>query len=107
MFVSGQLPRDPVTGAIAATEIRGQARQALENLRAVLEAAGSSLSQCLKLTCYLTRIEDMAAFNDVYRTFFGDTVPTRTTVEVSGLATGALVEIDAIAVSGDEPGGAE
>jgi len=106
VFVSGQLPRDPATGTITSTDIAGQARQALENVGAVLEAAGSSVAQCLKVTCYLTSIGDMPAFNEAYRAAFGDTLPTRTTVEVSALATGALIEIDAIATTNDGPGSA-
>ena len=96
VYTSGQIPIDPATGAIGATEIEGQTRQAIQNLSAVLEAAGSGLDRVVKTTCFLTDINDFAAFNAVYAELFPGK-PARSCVEVSALPKGALVEIEAVA----------
>lgn len=96
VFTSGQIPIDPVTGNIAAATIEEQAHQAIRNLQAVLEAAGSGLDRVLKTTCFLQHMSDFAAFNSVYAQYFPNK-PARSCVEVGALPKGALVEIEAIA----------
>lgn len=98
LFVSGQLPIDPTTGAFAAGDIAGQTRQSLTNLSRILEAAGSSMEKVLKTTVFIQHMDDFAAMNEVYAQFFvGETLPARSAVEVAKLPKGALVEIEAIA----------
>ena len=96
IFTSGQIPIDPASGSIAANDIAGQARQAIQNLAAVLEAAGSGLDKVVKTTCFLTDINDFAVFNEIYEELFPGK-PARSCVEVSNLPKGALVEIEAVA----------
>ena len=99
VFTSGQIPIDPASGSIAANDIAGQARQAIQNLAAVLEAAGSGLDKVVKTTCFLTDINDFAVFNEIYEELFPGK-PARSCVEVSNLPKGALVEIEAVAERG-------
>ena len=99
VYTSGQIPIDPATGAIEAADIEGQARQAIRNLAAVLEAAGSGLDRVVKTTCFLANMGDFAAFNAVYAACFPGK-PARSCVEVSALPKGALVEIEAVAELG-------
>ena len=99
VFVSGQIALDPKTGAMASSTIEGQATQVLENLKAILEASGSSLERTLKVTVYLSNMDDFAKVNEIYAKYFTQK-PARATVEVSKLPKGALVEMDAIAVCG-------
>jgi len=96
VFASGQIPIDPATGNIEASDIAGQTRRAALNLAAVLEAAGSGLDKVLKTTCFITDMNAFAAFNEVYAEFFPGK-PARSCVEVSKLPKGALVEIEAVA----------
>ncbi|MCR5648884.1 MAG: RidA family protein [Oscillospiraceae bacterium] len=96
VFASGQIPIDPATGNIEASDIAGQTRRAAQNLAAVLEAAGSGLDKVLKTTCFITDMNAFAAFNEVYAEFFPGK-PARSCVEVSKLPKGALVEIEAVA----------
>ena len=96
IFTSGQIPIDPASGSIAANDIAGQARQAIQNLAVVLEAAGSGLDKVVKTTCFLTDINDFAVFNEIYEELFPGK-PARSCVEVSNLPKGALVEIEAVA----------
>ena len=96
IFTSGQIPIDPASGSIAANDIAGQARQAIQNLAVVLEAAGSGLDKVVKTTCFLTDINDFALFNEIYAELFPGK-PARSCVEVSNLPKGALVEIEAVA----------
>lgn len=101
MFVSGQIPLDPATGEPVAGDIEAQAERVLANLAAVLEAAGSGLSQVVRTTVYLTDLDQFARVNAVYARYFpGDTPPARSTLEVARLPLGAGVEIDAIALLG-------
>ena len=95
LFVSGQGPLDPATGTIVGGTIEEQVRRTLENVRAVLEAGGATMADCVKVQVHLADIRDFARFNAVYAEFFPDPKPARTTVE-SGLE-GILVEIDAVA----------
>ena len=96
IYTSGQIPINPATGAIEASDIALQARQAIQNLAAVLEAAGSGLDKVVKTTCFLTDINDFAVFNEIYEELFPGK-PARSCVEVSNLPKGALVEIEAVA----------
>jgi 2-iminobutanoate/2-iminopropanoate deaminase len=86
---------DPATGKPASDDVRGQTRQVLRNVQAVLEAGGSSLDRVVKTTCFLTDIANFAAFNEVYREFFPTDPPARSTVQV-GIVPPWLVEIEAI-----------
>ena len=98
LFVSGQLPIDPDTGAFAAEDIMGQTRQSLTNISSVLEAAGTSMDKVVKTTDCIQHMDDLAHKNEVYAQFFtGDVLPARSAVEVAKLPKGALVEIEAIA----------
>ncbi len=96
IYTSGQIPIDPATGAIEATDIAGQARQAIRNLAAVLEAAGSGLDRVVKTTCFLRNMDDFALFNEIYAELFSGK-PARSCVEVAKLPKDALVEIEAVA----------
>lgn len=96
VFVSGQLPINPDTGVISATDITTQTEQIIKNIKAILEEAGSSLSKVVKTTCYITNMLDFRAFNEVYAEYFTEK-PARACVEVSKLPKNALVEIEAIA----------
>lgn len=99
VYVAGQLPIDPATGAIVRGAVEVQAERALVNLAAVLEAAGSNLDHALRVTVYIADISLWGRFNQVYARTFGDHRPARTVVPVSELHHGALVEIDAIAAT--------
>lgn len=96
IFTSGQIPLNPVTGAVEGDDIETQAKQSCENVKAVLEAAGSSLEKVIKTTCYLQNMADFAAFNQVYAAYFTG-CPARSCVAVKELPKGALVEIEAVA----------
>jgi 2-iminobutanoate/2-iminopropanoate deaminase len=98
VFTAGQIALDPVTGQLIGDEIRAQTERVLQNLQAVLEAAGSSLAEVVKTTVFLQDMEDFATMNQVYARFFASSPPARSTVEVGGLPLGALVEIEAIAI---------
>ena len=97
LFVSGQLPLHPQSGEIVGNEIAAQTRQSIENIRAVLAAAGVSLADVVKTTVFLQNIGDFARMNEVYQQYFGDSSPARSTVEVAKLPKNALVEIESIA----------
>ncbi len=100
MYLSGQVALDPASGELVGGAIEEQAARALENLGAVLAAAGSGFDRVLKTTVYLIDMKEFAAMNAVYARYFGDSRPARTTVQVSGLPKGARVEVDAIALVG-------
>ena len=97
VFVSGQLPIDPATGAFAGSDIASQTRQSLTNVKAILEAAGYAMSDVVKTTVLLAEIADFAAMNAVYAEFFTENCPARAAFAVKDLPKGALVEIEAIA----------
>jgi 2-iminobutanoate/2-iminopropanoate deaminase len=97
LYASGQTPLDPATGELVPGGVAEQTRQALRNLAAVTASAGTSLEHALKTTVYLTDMGDFAAMNEVYREFFADVPPARTTVAVRALPGGARVEIDLVA----------
>lgn len=98
VFTSGQIPLDPATGAIAGTTIEEQAHQVCRNLSAVLTAAGSDLTKVLKTTCFLSSMDDFAAFNGVYAQYFTGK-PARSCVAVKTLPKNVLVEVECIAVT--------
>ncbi len=99
VFVSGQLPINPSTGDIIVANIKEETRQVLFNLKEVLTAAGSSLENVLKTTVFITNMDDFSLVNEVYEEFFSNQAPpARSCVEVSRLAKGAHVEIEAIAL---------
>ncbi len=100
LFLAGQIPVDPATGAMP-KDIKDQTAQVLRNLQAVLEAAGGSLADVVKTTVFLTDLDDFAEMNEVYGRFFGEEPPARACVEVSRLPKGALVEIEAVAFLGE------
>lgn len=103
VFCSGQIPLDPATGQVAAGGIEAQTRQVLENLRAVLEAAGSRLELVVKTTVFLADLGDFAAMNSVYAAYFPEKPPARSTVQVAALPRAAAVEIEAVALRGEGP----
>ena len=98
MFVSGQIPIDPETGQFVAGGIAEQTDRVLKNLKAVLEAAGSSLDQVVKTTVFLADMNEFSGMNEVYATFFSGAPPARATVAAAGLPRNARVEIEAIAL---------
>ena len=97
LFVSGQLPIDPATGAFAGEDIAAQTRQSLTNVRSILEKAGYSCADVVKTTVLLANIEDFAAMNAVYAEFFTENCPARAAYAVKDIPKGALVEIEAFA----------
>lgn len=98
VFASGQIPLDPQTMQIVEGDIRVQTERVLNNLKAVLEAAGSSLEQVVKTTVYLAEMNDFAAMNEIYATFFNSNRPARSTVQAARLPRDVRVEIDVIAL---------
>ena len=99
LFTSGQIPINPETGAIEATDIKAQTEQVMKNLGAVLESAGASFESVIKTTCFLHEIADFAAFNEVYAKYF-TSKPARSCVAVKDLPKGALCEVELIAKIG-------
>ena len=97
VFVSGQLPIDPDTGAFPEGSVKEQTRQSLTNAKAILEAAGLGLGNVVKTTVFLADMGDFAAMNEVYAQFFSAPFPARSAVAVKTLPKGALVEIECIA----------
>ena len=97
LFVSGQLPIDPATGAFAEGGIKELTRQSLTNMKAILEEAGTSMANVVKTTVFLADMNDFAAMNEVYAEFFAAPFPARSAVAVKTLPKGALVEIECIA----------
>ena len=98
VITSGQLPVGPATGAFAGGGIAGQTRQSLKNVQAVLAQAGLTMENVVKTTVFLKDMNDFAAMNEVYATFFPNDPPARSAVEVARLPKDAMVEIEAIAV---------
>jgi 2-iminobutanoate/2-iminopropanoate deaminase len=97
VYCSGQVPLDPRSGELVGGSIADQTRRCLENLSAVLRAAGSSLDDVVKVTAFLLDMSDFPEFNEAYSEFFGDEPPARATVAVAGLPKGAEVEIECVA----------
>jgi 2-iminobutanoate/2-iminopropanoate deaminase len=99
VFVSGQIPLDPQSMQVVEGGVREQTERVMKNLKAALEASGSSLSGVVKTTVFLVDLNDFADMNEVYGSFFGDAPPARSTVEVARLPRDVRVEIDAIALT--------
>jgi 2-iminobutanoate/2-iminopropanoate deaminase len=99
VYCSGQVPLEPSTGELVEATIEGQTRTCLENLAAVLEAAGTGLAQVVKVTAYLTDMGEFSEFNTVYSEFFTTDPPARATVGVAALPKGARVEVECIALT--------
>jgi 2-iminobutanoate/2-iminopropanoate deaminase len=97
LYLAGQGPLDPATGAFLRGSVADQTARVLDNLRAVLEAAGSSMDKVIRCNVYLTDMKDFAAMNEVYGRAFQAPYPARTTVQVAGLPGGIAVEIECIA----------
>jgi len=100
VFLSGQIPLDPATGEVVPGGIEAQARRAFDNLKAVVEAAGGTLDNVLRLGLYLTDLTQFTAVNTVMAEYFTAPYPARSTIEVAGLPKGVLFEVDAILVLG-------
>lgn len=100
LFISGQIPLDPVSSEIVGDTPAEQARRCLENLEIIAKAGGGSLAHCVKVTIYLLDMAAFAEVNEVYAEFFPGDPPARVTVAVAGLPKGALVEIDAVVAVG-------
>jgi 2-iminobutanoate/2-iminopropanoate deaminase len=98
IYVSGQIPVNPATGAVEAPDAAGQAKQSLENIKAILSTAGATMDNVVKTTVFLSDMADFAAMNEVYATFFTEPYPARAAVEVAKLPKDVKVEIEAIAV---------
>lgn len=97
VFCSGQVAMEPSSGELIEGDVGAQTRRAMENLGAVLSAAGTSFAKVIKVTAFLTDMNDFPAFNEVYGEFFDDSPPARATVGVAALPKGALVEVECIA----------
>jgi 2-iminobutanoate/2-iminopropanoate deaminase len=98
VFTSGQLGLDPATGGFAGEDVKAQAKASLENLKAILEAAGSGMDKVCKTTVFLSDMANFGAVNEIYGTYFKEgSFPARSCVEVAALPKGGLVEIEAIA----------
>ncbi len=98
VWCSGQIPVDPAVNAVTATTIEGQTRQAISNLKNVLEAAGSGLDKVVKTTVFISDMDDFAALNAVYAELFGETKPARSCVQVARLPKDVKLEIEAVAI---------
>ena len=98
VFVSGQIPMDPETGSVISGDIKAQTRQALKNLDAILQAAGTSLDRVVKTTLYITSMDDFSKVNEAYAPFFPSEPPARACVEVARLPRDAGIEIEAVAL---------
>ena len=97
VFVSGQLPVHPASGTLVKGGIGEQTERVMENLKAILEAAGTSLDNALKATIFLADLADFAGMNEVYTRYVGERPPARATFQVAGLAAGALLEVEIVA----------
>ena len=99
-YLSGQIPLDPATGTLVAGDVAAQTERVLENVKAVLKAAGASLGSVLKTTVFLKDMGDFPKMNEVYARYFSENPPARSTVQAAKLPRDVMVEIDAIAVVG-------
>ena len=99
IFVSGQIPLDPATQQLIDGDVAAQTERVLQNLSAILTAAGSSLAQVVKTTVFLKYMDNFGAMNEVYARYFADAPPARSTVAAAGLPRDVLVEIDVIALA--------
>lgn len=100
VFVSGQIPIDPANGTLVSGDIQSETRQAMQNLKAILEAAGSGLERVLKVTLFIADMGQFSAINEAYAAFFPQAPPARACVEVSRLPKDVRVEVEAVALAG-------
>lgn len=98
LFTAGQVPLDPATGQMVTGDIKAQTQRVLENVKAILQAAGASFEHVVKTTVFMTDLNEFAAMNDVYAEYFATNPPARSTVEVRALPKGAKVEIETMAI---------
>lgn len=98
LFTSGQIPLDPASGEMVEGDVKAAAAQCLENLKAILEEAGTNLANVVKTTVFLKNMDDFAAVNEVYGSYFVEQMPARSAVQVAKLPKDSLVEIEAIAL---------
>ncbi|MCE9644865.1 MAG: RidA family protein [Chloroflexi bacterium] len=98
VYTAGQIGLDPVSGELVSASVEEQTRQALTNIRNVLETAGSSIDNVVKTTVFLKDMNDFSKMNAIYAEFFGENPPARSTIAVAGLPKGGLVEIEAVAL---------
>jgi len=105
LFCAGQIPLDPKSGQIVSEDIAGQTKQVLENVGAILQAAGLNFGHVVKTTIFLISMSDFQTVNEIYGTYFRENPPARSTVAVSALPRGAKVEIEVIAMAPDPAGG--
>lgn len=101
VYTAGQIPLDPATGKTVTGDIQAQTHRALQNLQAVLEAAGTSLANVVKTTVFLQNMDDFGAMNEIYGRFFEQGPPARSAVEVARLPLGVHIEIEAVALAGE------
>ena len=101
VFTAGQIPLDPATGDVVEGDISAQTERVMQSLKAVLTAAGSDINSVVKTTCFLTDLGNFAAFNEIYASYFGSGSPARSTVEVSKLPRGVLVEVECVALTSE------
>jgi len=99
VFTAGQIPLDLATKTVVEGGIAEQTERVMQNLSAILDAAGSSLQRAVRTTCFLANLDDFAAFNTVYAKWFGDAAPSRSTIQAGKLPMGVLVEVDCIAIA--------
>ncbi|MCL2616046.1 MAG: RidA family protein [Defluviitaleaceae bacterium] len=99
IYVSGQLPFEPATGELIQGSIGEKTAKILDNIKAVLEAGGSSMDKCVKMTVFLTDMNKFAEMNEVYKTYFADSLAARSTIQVSALPRFEEIEIEAIALA--------
>jgi 2-iminobutanoate/2-iminopropanoate deaminase len=97
LFVSGQIPLDPATGVLVAGDVATQTHRVMQNVRAIVEAAGASLDDVVKTTIFLADLNDFAVVNEVYGSYFRPPAPARATVQVARLPRDVRIEIDAVA----------
>ena len=97
LFASGQIALDPKSGEMVGATIQEQSEQVMKNVGGLLEAAGVDYNHVVKTTCFLADINDFAAFNEIYATYFNETLPARSAVGVAALPKGALIEVEVIA----------
>ncbi|MCZ0931912.1 MAG: RidA family protein [Oligoflexia bacterium] len=102
LFCSGQIPLDPQTSEIVGQNIESQSRQALENIKAVLQAQSLNFKNVVKTMVFLTDMKEFALFNQIYESYFGEHKPARSCVEVSTLPKGVKVEVEVIAFAGHQ-----
>lgn len=105
LFCAGQIPLDPKSGQIVSEDIAGQTKQVLENISAILQAAGLNFGHVVKTTIFLISMSDFQTVNEIYGSYFRENPPARSTVAVSALPRGAKVEIEVIAMAPDPAGG--